>query len=134
MNLVDVYSFSKIDAIGALFWLLKERTEDQSISHKSMPLLEDHVRFIQSKPYRHWYLIVDNCECVGAVYLSKKDEIGIGVYKEYQGKGYAKQAILELVKLHPLDKYFANINPRNTVSIKLFESLGFAHVQNTYEL
>ncbi len=128
MKLVDVYS---LDSTHILYELLTERTQDQSISHKEIPSMEDHRKFIQSRPYRYWYLIYDESGCVGAVYLSKLNEIGIGIFIDCRGNGYAKEAVKKLMELHP-GKFLANINPRNKASIKLFEKLGFKKLQVTY--
>ena len=34
-----------------LYQLLGERTPDQSISHKEMPSIGEHIRFLESNPY-----------------------------------------------------------------------------------
>lgn len=127
-----------------LWELLQERTPEQSISHKKMPTWDDHVAFFRARPYESWYLIGDTrghaelvaaTDIVGAVYLSKQQEIGVAVFERFRGKGYAKWAIKELMRLHPKERYLANINPANEASIKLFQSLGFGGpIQVTYEL
>ena len=130
MNLVDVY---QCDAAWNLYNLLFERTKEQSISHKAMPSYEEHLRFIASKPYMAWYLIEVNGAMVGAVYLSKQREIGISIFKQWQGQGFAWDAVTELMRRHP-GRFLANINPANVASIGLFTNLNFKHIQNTYEL
>ncbi len=54
--------------------------------------------------------------------------------KEKQGKGIGDKALLLLMKLNPRNRYLANINPRNTKSIKFFKKNGFKILQYTYEL
>ena len=117
--------------VGMLYALLKERTENQSISHKEMPSFDEHIAFIESRPYLYWYRIRNEDSCVGAIYLTEKREIGIGIFKIFQRQGYATAAVNQLMKLHP-GKFLANINPQNEYSIHLFKSLGFKHIQNTY--
>lgn len=131
MKLVDVYSEQE-KALHILYVLLGERVATQSISHKKMPLYEEHIRFVQSRPYLHWYLIENESGGIaGAVYLTKKREIGIGILNYFRCKGYALMAIQQLMDKHP-GVFFANINPLNEASISLFTKLGFNELQRTY--
>jgi len=114
-----------------LYALLGERTKNQSISHEEMPSFDEHIAFIESRPYLYWYRIRNENSCVGAIYLTEKREIGIGIFKDFQGQGYAGAAINQLMGLHP-GKFLANINPENEWSIHLFQKLDFKHIQNTY--
>lgn len=118
--------------IRVLYDLLAERAPEQSISHRSMPAWRQHVDFVVSEPYTAWYVIEEHAELVGAVYLSKLDEIGISVFRSHRGRGYACDAIHLLMKAHPRDRYLANINPANEASASLFTSLGFKLAQHTY--
>ena len=128
--LVSVYLHK--NAATILYDLLAERTAEQSISHVAFPTWKEHCTFIDSLPYRVWYLILVGNECVGSIYLSKQQEIGVFIFRTHQQKGYGKAAVTLLMEQHP-DKFLANINPANTPSIKMFESLGFTHIQNTYK-
>jgi len=126
MKLRDVYVMSRMAAAAnLLFRLLGERQPEESISHRAMPTWEDHQRFVNSRPYLAWYIIHADGADAGACYLTNAGEIGIGILREFRGNGYAKAAITELMRLHPRQEYLANINPRNLVSLKLFESIGF---------
>lgn len=126
LTLVDVYSSVETFTASLLvLWeLLKEREPHQSISHKAMPTRTEHMHFAGSRPYAAWYLIFDGGRPVGACYLSKQREIGISIFRTWRGKGYAKQAITELLRLHP-GRALANIAPGNEASIALFRGLGF---------
>src|SRR5580692_8542980 len=108
LKLVDVYTEIAETRVATkfLYELLKEREPSQNISHREMPSYEEHIRFVDSYPYREWFVIFDewgNVEMgpIGAIYLSKQNEIGIFIAKEYQGKGYGKQAISSLMGMHP---------------------------------
>jgi RimJ/RimL family protein N-acetyltransferase len=130
MNLISVYS--RPDRAQILYELLGERDETVNISHKAMPSFDEHVRFIQSKPYQAWYFIVDE-RVVGSCYLSKNNEIGIQIFREHQGKGFGQRALRSLMARHgPELRYLANINPHNERSVALFAKLGFNLVQHTY--
>jgi RimJ/RimL family protein N-acetyltransferase len=112
-----------------LYRLLKDRPKIAS--------WEEHKSFVESHPYRAWYLIMEDeksLEVLGAIYLTDQDEIGVSLFKKHRKHGYAVQAISLLKELHPRDQYLANINPKNKDSIRMFEKLGFVHIQNTYQL
>lgn len=98
-----------------------------------MPSLYDHVAFVEGRPYADWCFISVGDEIVGAIYLSKQDEIGVFLYRKFRGMGYGCRAILALMDKHGSRRYLANINPRNDPSRSLFVSLGFTVCQHTYE-
>jgi RimJ/RimL family protein N-acetyltransferase len=110
-----------------------------------MPSREEHARFVASYPYRCWFLIeeVASRTFVGACYLTQMNEVGVAVLKEFQRRGLARAALLELLHAHqPLPaipgqrrgRFVANVAPRNAASRKFFESLGAVVVQHTYEI
>ncbi|KKN77981.1 hypothetical protein LCGC14_0355460 [marine sediment metagenome] len=145
MQLVDLYGTLGADGYSITYRLLEERTAEQSISHRTMPTWEEHQAFVTSWPYAAWYLVEAWVRCipedrmcprtptiVGAVYLTKADEIGVFIFKAYQGNNYGSRAVLKLMEAHPRDRYLANINPANERSVNMFEGLGFRHIQNTY--
>ena len=139
IKLVDVYdeNMEVFSSTRFLYDLLKERDEITNISHCKMPSFEEHLQFVYGRPYREWFLIYDewgNIEMgpIGAIYLSKQNEIGIFIAKEYQGKGHGKTAICLLMNRHPGERFLANINPLNERSIDVFLDLGFELKQLTY--
>jgi RimJ/RimL family protein N-acetyltransferase len=131
MKLVDVHASP--EAPDVLYRLLGERSPEVNISHRAMPSWEQHCAFVASKPYDAWYLIEVDGSKVGAIYLSKTNEIGIFLFRAHRGAGYGKRAVAMLMERHPRDRYLANINPENEASIAFFRDLGFHHIQNTYE-
>lgn len=124
-----------------LYDLLAERPAYANISHKAMPSFEEHCRFVNSKPYKKWYLIWARPDCgtdenttqAGAVYLTHANEIGVSITKHYQGYGLGKMAVDALIHDDPTLEYLANIAPDNAVSKNLFESMGFKKIQETYK-
>ena len=116
-----------------LFTLLQERDPRANISHKRMPTYDEHVKFIQSKPYSKWYIIFFNNKKVGSIYLSHHDEIGIFLQKEFQHSGIGKLSIDLLMKKNPRSRYLANVNPKNSRSKQFFKKNGFSLIQYTYE-
>lgn len=132
MKLVPVKN--TIGQLVALYGLLKERTPEQSISHKTMPTFHEHCEFVRSDPYYAWYIIHDDDrQIIGTVYLTKGREIGVSIFEHRRGHGFGTEAVLKLMETHP-GKFLANINPKNGPSIRFFEKLGFKHIQNTYEI
>ena len=82
VRLVDVYKTKA--AISILYKLLDEREKRVRISHKKMPTLAQHRAFVRKKPYKIWYLIQEGGVCVGSIYLSKNDEIGLFIFRKYR--------------------------------------------------
>jgi len=117
-----------------LFELLKERDPRANISHKKMPSYDKHIKFIKSKPYTRWYIILKSKERVGSIYLSKNDEIGIFLSKEYQKKNIGNTALVELIRKNPRKRYLANVNPKNKKSSTFFKKNNFKLIQHTYEM
>ena len=131
MHLSGVYGTG---SQGELYDILRERTPDESISHKEMPTWDEHVEFVNSMPYQHWYLIESKLYGVlGTIYLTKNREVGVFIKRKFRGEGYAKAAIRLLRERHP-GRLLANVNPNNETSRKLWESLGGELIQVTYEL
>src|SRR5580700_4473515 len=126
IKLVDVYTEIAETRVAThfLYELLKEREPHQNISHREMPSFEEHTHFVDSHPYREWFIIFyewRNVEMgpIGAIYLSKQNEIGIFIAKEYQGKGHGKTAICLLMNRYPGERFLANIAPGNSRSLAM---------------
>jgi RimJ/RimL family protein N-acetyltransferase len=118
-----------------LLWeLLAERDLVANISHKGMPTWEGHCAFVDQRPYAAWYIIQADGVAVGAIYLTRGDEIGVGIFKDHRRRGYASQAISLLMQAHGPRRYLANIAPLNDRSRGMFQGLGFRHVQDTFAL
>jgi len=122
-----------------LFDLLKERDSRANISHKKMPTFTSHVKFIESKPYKKWYIIYikenidENKKKIGSIYLSKNNEIGIFILKKYQRKNVGNFALSELMKRNKQKRYLANVSPKNKKSLKFFKNNDFKLIQYTFE-
>ena len=117
-----------------LYELLENRDSRANISHKKMPTYRQHVKFVKSKPYSKWYVIILSKEKIGSIYLSKTDEIGIFIQKNFQKQNLGKSALKELFKKNPRKRYLANVNPKNQKSIQFFKNNGFNLIQYTFEL
>jgi len=136
------------DSAVILYTLLSERGSETNISHSKLPSWKDHIKFIKSRSYFKWWIIASRKlnsdglrEAVGTIYISHNNEIGVFIFKKHQRQGHASRAVRWLIRRHKPDKwgirsgeFIANINPKNSKSIKMFEKLGFTHIQNTYGL
>lgn len=116
-----------------LYVLLSQRRSLANISHKRMPPFGEHIRFVKSKPYSKWYVIYHQRKKIGAIYLSKQNEIGIHLMREYEKKPIYLESIKKLIVENPKSRYLANISPQNKKYIRIFKELGFNLIQHTYE-
>lgn len=143
IRLVDVAAAAEAEEV--LWQLLRERPPEANISHRHLPTREEHARFVASHPYRSWYLIQAGAPptFVGGCYLTRHNEIGIAILQAYQRRGFARAAVLELLRTHdPLPaiagerrgRFVANVAPGNAASQRFFASLGATVVQHTYEI
>ena len=134
-KLSAIHIRSVIDSdIRFLFNLLKERSSTENISHKKMPTYNKHKKFVKSKPYSRWYIVVYSNKKIGSVYLSKNAEIGIFLKKEFQAHDIGNKILEMIIQKNPRKRYLANINPKNTKSIKFFKKNHFKLIQYTFEL
>lgn len=137
------------DPFGAeiTYALMEERPPEFNISHKVLPTWAAHVHYVKRHPYRKWAVIrrdqVGAQHGVGALYITNKNEIGIGIMRAFQDRGYAGQALLHLLKTIPplgyiagerSGEWLANIAPGNPVSQRVFQQIGFQLVQMTYRM
>ena len=81
-----------------------------------------------------WYIIIFETSQIGSIYLSKQDEIGIFILQNFHDIGLGQLALDELININPCERYLANVNPKNSKSIKFFEKNNFKLIQHTYEL
>lgn len=147
MRFLPVEEADRAEAVHITYQLLIERPPEANITHQRFVGMEDHEDFFDHHPYRHWFLLMshkhdiaakkDQEVCVGSLYITPDDELGIFILQEHQRRGHARQAILQAITAHKPrhgDRFKANVNPRNQASIDLFKSIGSFHIQNTYAL
>jgi hypothetical protein len=65
------------DQIRALYDILVRRTHN--ISNTILPSIEEHTRFVQKHPYRIWYLVKADSDCIGSAYLLENNCVGINL-------------------------------------------------------
>lgn len=144
IRFVDLYESDTMRSQGTefLYRLILERHEEESISFRK-PTWEEHVEFVNSRPYWIWFLIVYDGIQAGTISVTDRNEIGIVLLKAYCGFGIGTAAIKQLlIEQKPLPeipsrrsgRFLANISPKNKVSRHMFEKLGFVHIQDTLAL
>ena len=114
-----------------LFNLLKERDPKANISHKKMPTYDEHVKFVLSKPYSKWYIIFERNKKIGSVYLTKADELGLHLKKEYFRESLLKEILESLMKSEPNKRFVFNVSPRNKKFMKFLQKNGYVISQQT---
>lgn len=79
------------------------------------------------------YIIIVNEERAGFVHITKDGEIGYYLTDKYQNRGFASNAVKDMLKIHPLDRFFATVNINNVRSNNLVKKLGFEPKGIIYE-
>ena len=121
-----------LDDYRFLYDILLEREHYVNISHRVMPTFEEHIKFCNSNPYPHRYIIWIGSERVGTWYLTDHNEIGIFISKKYQGHGYGTETMHYIIDLFRDRQLLANVNPSNFISKKLFSRFKFSKIQETF--
>ena len=117
-----------------LYELLKNKDPNSNISHKKMPSYDEHVKFVMSEPYTIWYIIEYDKKNVGAIYLSKLDEIGISINNDFEYDQIAKIALRLLMELNPRKRYLVNVSPKDVRSQEFLLKNGFTGLEYVYEM
>jgi|TARA_B110000495_G_C22929196_1_gene543118 hypothetical protein len=117
-----------------LYELLKQRDPKQNISHRKMPNYNQHIKFVTTKPYAFWYILIENEENIGSVYLTGFDEIGMSFMKGKKAKGLEEQVLKLIMNRHPRKRFFVNISTKNKKLELQVKKFGFKIIQKTYEI
>ena len=116
-----------------LYDLLKYRDENSNISHKKMPTFLQHKKFVNSKPYVYWYIILQDNEEIGSVYITMLNEIGLHLKQEFNNLKLETKILNLLMLKHPKTRFLININPKNKKRIDFLKKNGFKLIQYTFE-
>lgn len=125
--------------IESLFELLTQRLH--KISYKEVSYIE-HKRFVESHPYRDWFLIRVGDNYVGSFYVSKENTIGINLEDEYislvvlQIINFVKESFKPLPPIPSVrsDKFAVNVPPSNMRLANALETVDAKVAQITYLL
>ena len=133
LNKINLKKVNNSD-IKFLYILLKDRDPKTNISHREMPNFNDHKKFVLSKPYSKWHIIYYKLTKIGSIYISKQNEIGINLKKQYDLESIKKRVLNEIISMNPNTNYFANVSSKNKKGIKFFEKNGWNLIQKTFEI
>jgi len=115
-----------------LYELLKERDPIANISHQKMPSWDEHVKFNNSRPYKHDFVIKNGKSKLGRVYVTSRNEIGIFIKNIFRSKGYGTAVLGMILDKLKNETVYANIAPYNKKSQNYFKKFGFRLIQYTY--
>lgn len=126
--------------IQTLYDLLSER--EHTISHEGLPAFEDHAKFVETHPYRSWYIVSKDDASLGSFYISKENTIGINLVTEINEtlvEEIIRYVQAEYTPLPPIPSVRAgifaiNVPPSNTTLIEVLEGLGSKVLQISYSL
>lgn len=124
-----------------LYKLLKNRDIECNISHYKNPSIEEHIKFVNSHPYRHWFCIKKENKLLGSVYVTYNNEVSIILFKKNK-KNFIKTLKLILSYIKPLpaipsrrNKNFTlNLSPANKYYSTILRDLGSKKIQETFLL
>ncbi len=118
---------------------LKKR--QNPISHRCLPLYEEHCDFIANHPYRHWFLIWLDDSVVGTIYLHTDNSIGLDIDVKYQyligdilAKTQENYNPLPPIKSVRNAYFFINISPDNSELIHKIKNYGAIEIQRSFLL
>lgn len=126
--------------IVALYDLLNER--EHTISHKVVPSFEDHAQFVNTNPYRAWYLILVGDNAAGTFYVSNENTVGINFALNGDETIVSKICSYILAEYAPLPEiksvrgpaFAINVAPDNAFLISTLERLNKKVLQISYSL
>tara|TARA_B100000963_G_C22562522_1_gene642097 strand:- start:956 stop:1420 length:465 start_codon:yes stop_codon:yes gene_type:complete len=126
---------------NTLFTILKNRKKKENISHKKLPTLSEHIKFIKSKPYRYWFIVEKEKKLLGTLYITRNNVISIKLLKKnkkifielltYVSKNIKPLGLIPTVR-NP--NFSINLSPENKYYANLLLNIGAKKIQETYLL
>ena len=125
--------------IKILFEILKKR--EYSISHKKIITFEKHIKFVKSHPYRNWFLIYQEKDVIGSIYITFENLLGINLtvhkkelYKEIIKKIKSKKKPLKPKSSVRNKNFSINVPSENFILQEALIELRASFVQKSYIL
>lgn len=109
-----------------LYELLKNKKDFQNISHNKMPTYDEHVKFILEEPYKNWYVVTSVFGKIGAVYLSKNNEIGLNISQKFDSYLIKDLIFQQVMEKNPSKIFSVNVNPKNHQMKNFLEKYNFS--------
>ena len=129
-------SFRKVTAKDTkiLYDLLKSRIHN--ISHYELPSYSSHKKFVDSYPYRYWYLISENDNIKGSLYIQQDNSIGIDlqnpsflILREIVNFINGKHIINKALPSQVPPYFFINVAKSNKEMLEMLEKIGCEPIQ-----
>ena len=129
-------SFRKVTSRDTeiLYDLLKSRIHN--ISHYELPSFSSHKNFVDSYPYRYWYLISENDSVKGSFYIQNDNSIGIDlqnpsflILKEIVNFINGKHIINNALPSQVPPYFFINVAKSNKEMLDMLEKIGCETIQ-----
>ena len=134
---LEYLPFDPDEHIDVLYQLLLRRRHN--ISHSKAPTEKEHSEFCLSHPYRHWYLIYNSTEPIGAFYITYENCIAINLINDSKDSfDQTLKYIFSNFKPHSEipsvtpPHFFCNINPSNKKYIESVAENGGNLIQFSY--
>ena len=127
--------------VDLLFEILKNRSSNSNLSHVKLPSYQKHKKFVNSRPYRYWFLIFSSNQLIGSAYITRLNEISIKLKKN--NLFFYKQTLKLLLEgLKPLkgipskrrSNFLINVSPKDKNLVSLFAKMKLLKIQETYEV
>ena len=129
----------KKSQIEILYKLLKNRVH--KISHSKIPNYDNHKKFVESHPYRKWYLVKKKSSYVGTFYIKDDNSIGLNL------NNVDKDLVLECIdyikrnfvpretsaSMVP-DYFYINVAATNDELIKIMDEHFFNQLQISFKI
>lgn len=116
---------SKRPDAARFLWDLQAEFAPEELLPGDVPLpWDEHVAFVERHPYRALLMIEVGGEKVGAIYVMRSNELGIGICSAWRRRGIGPRALAALLLISP-GTYRARINARNARSLAMFAKIGF---------
>ena len=102
-----------------------------TLPHASVAVTEPwfEAQFFSDDPARDEWIIEHEGRVVGNIGIWKAPEFGFILHPDMWGRGLASEAATAFIdyafSTHALDEITADVDPRNTASLRLLERLGF---------
>ena len=127
--------------MNALLEILKSRDTQSNISHTKLPSYKKHKQFVNSKPYRYWFLILSSNQVIGNTYITRLNEISIKLKKK-NSLYYQETLSLLINNFKPLkaipskrrSSFLLNVSSKDKSLISLFSRMGLKKIQETYKV
>ena len=124
-----------------LFELFKKRNKETRISSSSRLSFQVHEKFVETNPYRYWFLVKKDSNFIGSVYVTYENFIGIFLVDKHIDK---LESVIRIIKnqCKPLQAipsvrnmgFSINVSIENKILADELQKMGANLIQKTYAI